>query len=884
MVSISQINSTDSINYNYKQNQAVKNKLNQCAITNSNALEVFLGMMGKNNAVNLRTISFGSGVETLQPKGYDSWVKVGVPKDGTWIPDNLKEYICVESQKRIGYKVHTPHAERVFEASNGEPVMMKDSYPWPKTENINAWMVSAETQNFMSVGGLAQVAVDLPNSFNKKYKDSPDNKMTIVTPMYLNESEDGTNKLFEQDGQLIYKYKNKEMPVTKTATIKVPIFDEWKNGGEVKKVPVDVYVGTLDGSKYIMFDQKKVFNIDPSNSPKNANCAGCYVQNTKGFGEAVRFAFFSKCVYEYMKNIKEKPEKFTEKAPNIVIMNDWHVGSLAPMMKYLAPCEADHKQIKKETFDYFNEIPTLYIIHNLEHQGRVYNDYGTDLRPKVLGTMFGEYAKNIAENSFTWPDSPNGEKNALFSGKDADVNQAMMGLSLADRVVPVSEHYGDEILEAKHLSYGMKNLLRARNFHNTFAPITNGYSKSNAEPTEAHIKSVLKNTVENDVKDLDLKDVKLKPYTSATLTKVKPENKKEIFRILGKILERERESEQADWHSLDVAPDRKYMIYKPKDTDLSNIKDINKVPVMTFVGRVAEQKGMHNIFKTAYLQLAREYTEDQQKPFADRKFKNWDIPVIIAGGTVTDMYCYKELEAMKRELRDINPEFANRFILFKGFCNTNLLALGSDFFMIPSNFEPCGLVQMEVMPKGVLPIATATGGLVSTITPYKTGFLSSIFFDSGVPIYKDPKKAFLPNSNEMGYKDALENALHTYFEKPKYMIKMQKTAMQLDFSWDAPGGALEKYEQLMRTGKCNERETTIHYKQQPDAKNTSPFTNVAYLPKRNESKKAIKKISVHKDLSELNSIKVNRRKISYQNGSETGSTFVPDEEPKTFKF
>ncbi len=48
---------------------------------------------------------------------------------------------------------------------------------------------------------------------------------------------------------------------------------------------------------------------------------------------------------------------------------------------------------------------------------------------------------------------------------------------------------------------------------------------------------------------------------------------------------------------------------------------------------------------------------------------------------------------------------------------------GSDFLLMPSRFEPCGLSQMYAQKSGSLPIAHRTGGLVDTIEDGVTGFL-----------------------------------------------------------------------------------------------------------------------------------------------------------------
>ena len=97
----------------------------------------------------------------------------------------------------------------------------------------------------------------------------------------------------------------------------------------------------------------------------------------------------------------------------------------------------------------------------------------------------------------------------------------------------------------------------------------------------------------------------------------------------------------------------------------------------------------------------------------------------------------------------------------------NLIYAGSDFFLMPSKFEPCGLSQLIAMRFGSLPIVRATGGLEDTVTGYP-----------------------MDNSNGFkfwGYdgwamKEAILCALEVY--KDKYVFDaMRKSAMQADFSW-----------------------------------------------------------------------------------------------------
>ena len=89
---------------------------------------------------------------------------------------------------------------------------------------------------------------------------------------------------------------------------------------------------------------------------------------------------------------------------------------------------------------------------------------------------------------------------------------------------------------------------------------------------------------------------------------------------------------------------------------------------------------------------------------------------------------------------------------------------GSDMFLMPSLFEPCGLSQLISMRYGCVPIARATGGLVDTIEDGQTGFL---FNDYSVEAFWE----------------ALARTIYVYnVDKPRWR-EIQLAGMRQDFSW-----------------------------------------------------------------------------------------------------
>ena len=184
---------------------------------------------------------------------------------------------------------------------------------------------------------------------------------------------------------------------------------------------------------------------------------------------------------------------------------------------------------------------------------------------------------------------------------------------------------------------------------------------------------------------------------------------------------------------------------KGKQVNKEQIQKLAKLPVedkpiFGLVSRLVWQKGLDILI-----------------PALDRLLKKEDIQVIILGTG------YDKYEKGFKELEVKYPNKLKAFITFDLGLAQQIYA-GSDFFLIPSRFEPCGLGQMIAMRYGSIPIARQTGGLKDTVFNNKTGF-----------VFKKYTQA------EM--KKVLERSIRAYKNKVKFK-KIRAAGMHQDFSWD----------------------------------------------------------------------------------------------------
>lgn len=114
--------------------------------------------------------------------------------------------------------------------------------------------------------------------------------------------------------------------------------------------------------------------------------------------------------------------------------------------------------------------------------------------------------------------------------------------------------------------------------------------------------------------------------------------------------------------------------------------------------------------------------------------------------------------------------------LSSNFTLPRMIFAGADIMLLPSLFEPCGIVQMEAMRYGCVPVARAVGGLADTVQDSVTGFIFKMF---------EPMSLF----------GTIVRALEIY-KHPVMWKKIIEQCMRQDFSW---GASARQYAQLYET-------------------------------------------------------------------------------------
>ncbi|HEV8337921.1 MAG TPA: glycogen synthase GlgA [Candidatus Polarisedimenticolia bacterium] len=123
-----------------------------------------------------------------------------------------------------------------------------------------------------------------------------------------------------------------------------------------------------------------------------------------------------------------------------------------------------------------------------------------------------------------------------------------------------------------------------------------------------------------------------------------------------------------------------------------------------------------------------------------------------------------------RRLKEEQPHRLGLKIQYDDRC-AHLVVAGSDFVLVPSRYEPCGLVQMHALRYGTPPIVTRTGGLADTVKDETESPGAGTGF-----IMRDPSAEALVEASGRG--------MTLRQKRPAAWRELQRRAMAEEFSWE----------------------------------------------------------------------------------------------------
>ncbi len=206
-------------------------------------------------------------------------------------------------------------------------------------------------------------------------------------------------------------------------------------------------------------------------------------------------------------------------------------------------------------------------------------------------------------------------------------------------------------------------------------------------------------------------------------------------------------------------PKKDAFLYKPYSTyedKMENKRKLQKelnlqvddsIPMISMVTRLVEQKGIDIVLRVFH------------------EIMKQNVQFVLLG---TGEWYY---ESVFRDLANQYPGRVSVNTFFNEGFSRKVYA-GSDLFLMPSQFEPCGIGQLIALRYGTLPLVRETGGLRDTVKPFNQ------FTDEGNGFSFSNY-----NAHDMLY--TIEQAVGLYRFQPKKWRQLAEKAMKLDYSWDA---------------------------------------------------------------------------------------------------
>jgi starch synthase len=182
-----------------------------------------------------------------------------------------------------------------------------------------------------------------------------------------------------------------------------------------------------------------------------------------------------------------------------------------------------------------------------------------------------------------------------------------------------------------------------------------------------------------------------------------------------------------------------------------------RTPVLAVVSRLADQKGVDLLVKIAPTLLLQE------------------IQLVVLGQG-DPRYQDVLVQLRKHFPRQVGVRFEFSEPL------AHLIEAGADAFLMPSQYEPCGLNQLYSLRYGTVPIVRATGGLADTVVDAT---------DVNLGCGRASGFAFIPY-HAPAFREAIDRCLRLYRERPQLWRAVQQTGMRQDWSWSRSAAEYER--------------------------------------------------------------------------------------------
>ncbi|KAI8465947.1 MAG: granule-bound starch synthase I [Monoraphidium minutum] len=194
------------------------------------------------------------------------------------------------------------------------------------------------------------------------------------------------------------------------------------------------------------------------------------------------------------------------------------------------------------------------------------------------------------------------------------------------------------------------------------------------------------------------------------------------------------------------------------------------VPLFGYIGRLEEQKGVDILIKA--------------------------LPQIASEGAVQIALLGTGKAKFETAVKALNKLPGVKGVVKFSAPLAHLITAGADFIVVPSRFEPCGLIQLHAMHYGTVPLVSSTGGLVDTVKEGVTGFHMGAFDKDGLVAADAEAVAATVSRAAAAYRSGKWQS-------------MAQAAIDQDLSWAKPAKKWEAVLEEIMTGVTSAKKDAI---------------------------------------------------------------------------